>query len=31
MALRLPELSPTAWNTLRNLFAQGFGLLLFAV
>lgn len=31
MALRLPDLSPTAWNTLRNLFAQGFGLLLFAV
>ena len=31
MVLRLPDLSPTAWNTLRNLFAQGFGLLLFAV
>ncbi len=31
MAMRLPDLSPTAWTTLRNLFAQGFGLTLFAI
>ncbi len=28
---RLPTLSPAVWMTTQNLFAQGFGLLLFAI
>jgi O-antigen/teichoic acid export membrane protein len=31
MVLRLPSLSPTSWVTVQNLFAQLFGLTLFAI